>query len=736
VLFGCAIAHAQEEEPAAAAPAAAEEPPLLPSERAPGVPLESRTVGPRPVIGGGPAEAARALRTIPGSGTSVAAEDIERVREVISVQDAVRTLPGVVTRPEIPSGIVANIGIRGLNPDRSEKLLILEDGVPAGLAPYIENAAYYVPPFERMARIELLKGSGSILYGPHTVGGVLNLITPDIPETCCLHGRAWALGGSHGTLTGYAEAGQTVGRFGYLVQALGKRGDGWRDRSDFDLHDLTGRFRWTFSRCTNLTLKANVYRSSSRDTYLGLTSGMFQQDAYQNPVRHDRLEIDWYAGQLTLQHRFSRCWELLVNLYGSHATRDWNRQDFARNTGFAAAPANTVETVGDVSVDGGAIYLRSSYGARDRDFDKWGIEPRLIGEHSLLGRRSEAHVGIRFHQERMVDERNNAPSLHVDPVTAARDVRTVDAFAAFGQERVHLTRRLAVSAGLRVEAYGESLNQEILGGAFVDDTGTTDDVELIPGAGATYQIGRDDTLFAGVHRGFSPPRTAQAITSDGMDLDLEAEHAWIYELGVRGRARGWLDYEVTAFLYDFQNQVVPDNESGGASTELVNAGETLHVGVEAWATADLTRLFTGRCDPCRTALHLDAGYTFVHTENTTSGGLFEGNELPYAPQHVGSVGLRAAFPSGLEVGLLGQYVGEQFADQANTLSPSADGRRGLIDDRFVVDLKVDWRIPRTRATVTGAVHNLFDATYVASRAPEGIFPGQPLSGYLGLEVDF
>ena len=69
-------------------------------------------------------------------------------------------------RDEVLSGVVPNIGIRGLNPDRSEKLLILEDGVPAGLAPYSVNAAYYVPPIERMARVELLKGSGQILYGP------------------------------------------------------------------------------------------------------------------------------------------------------------------------------------------------------------------------------------------------------------------------------------------------------------------------------------------------------------------------------------------------------------------------------------------------------------------------------------------------------------------------------------------------------------------------------------------
>ena len=37
-----------------------------------------------------------------------------------------------------PVGMRLNIGIRGLNPDRSRKVLMLEDGIPIALAPYGE----------------------------------------------------------------------------------------------------------------------------------------------------------------------------------------------------------------------------------------------------------------------------------------------------------------------------------------------------------------------------------------------------------------------------------------------------------------------------------------------------------------------------------------------------------------------------------------------------------------------
>jgi Fe(3+) dicitrate transport protein len=713
------------------APPATEEPPLVPAERAPGQPLEAQVVGPRPVIG---TEPAKNLRTIPGSGSSVSREEIHRLREPVSAQQVVETLPGVVTRGEVVSGIIPNIGIRGLNPDRSEKLLILEDGVPAGLAPYIENAAYYVPPFERMARLELLKGSGSILYGPHTVGGVLNLITPDIPT--CLSGHVRTLGGTHGYLMGYAEVGQTVGQLGYLVQALGKRGDGRRENAAFDLHDLTAKLRWTPSSCTNVTFKVDAYEQESQDTYLGLTTPMFAADAYQNPVEHDRLDVSWYSGQLTVQHRFSSCWQLLTNVYASYATRDWNRQDYTRNIGFAAAPANTVATVGDTTVDGGAVYLRASYGSRDREFTKWGVEPRLIGEHVLFGRRAELHAGVRFHTEEMIDERNNRATLHAPAVTRDRDVRTVDAWAFFAQEKVQVTSRLGLSAGLRVEAYDEERHMTVVAGVPTDVRGTTDNVEVIPGAGFTYGLGRTHTLFGGVHRGFSPPRTAQAITSTGVDRELDAERSWEYELGVRGNVCDWLAYEATGFYYDFENQVVPANQSGGAGTADTNAGQTRHLGFETAATLDVTRALGGPCGPCRTAVFLDGGYTFVDTENVTPNGTFEGKDLPYAPRHVAWGAVRLELASGLSFSLLGRYVGSQFADQAATEAPSNDGMIGKIDDRFVADALVRWRVPRTALTATLSVNNVFDETYVVSRAPEGIFPGAPIHGFLGLEVDF
>ena len=388
-------------------------------------------------------------------------------------------------------------------------------------------------------------------------------------------------------------------------------------------------------------------------------------------------------------------------------------------------------------MDGGAIYLRSSFGSRDRVFWKAGLEPRFRGKAWIGGRRHEYEVGARLHTEYYKNERNNRPTFAGPVTTRDRDISTTNAVAAWVHDKVQVTRRLSVSGGLRVEHYASKRRFERQGDMDVDFDGTTSTTELIPGLGFTVDLGRTHTVFGGVHRGFAPARTSDSIDSMGTDLDLDPEESWNYELGARGNPVPWFRYEVAAFFMDFQNQVVPANESGGASTTNTNAGETEHYGLEVSAGLDLLATFLRRHrHPRASKLWLDASWMFLRTENTTHGGVFEGNDLPYAPENTGSFGLRWEHPRhGASLGLYAAYTGEQFADQANTRAASADGTVGILEATWVVDAKARLRIPRSNLVATFGVNNLFDETYVASRAPQGIFPGRERHLFVGLEAD-
>ena len=154
------------------------------------------------------------LDSIPGSGTVIEAGILTESR-VLTINEALRKVPGVFARDEEGLGLRPNLGIRGLNPTRSSKVLLLEDGIPIAYAPYGDNATYYHPPVERFERIEVLKGSGQIAYGPHTVGAVINYITPPVPADRA--GRLVASFGNKDFREIHGQVGDTFGKTGFIA---------------------------------------------------------------------------------------------------------------------------------------------------------------------------------------------------------------------------------------------------------------------------------------------------------------------------------------------------------------------------------------------------------------------------------------------------------------------------------------------------------------------------------------
>src|SRR5690606_29997898 len=192
----------------------------------------------------------RDLASMPGSAHVVDQRALSE-RAPFSGNEALRTVPGVHVRDEEGMGLRANIGFRGLNPDRSRNVLVLEDGVPVALAPYGEPELYYTPAIERMQRVEVVKGSGSILWGPQTIGGTLNYITKDPPKDFTLGGEARL--GNFGYSYGEVHVGDTNSGVGYLASIIHKRFAGHRNL-DLEVTDATAKFQLRLSPIAQLGL--------------------------------------------------------------------------------------------------------------------------------------------------------------------------------------------------------------------------------------------------------------------------------------------------------------------------------------------------------------------------------------------------------------------------------------------------------------------------------------------------
>lgn len=220
---------------------------------------------------------------------------------------------------------------------------------------------------------------------------------------------------------------------------------------------------------------------------------------------------------------------------------------------------------------------------------------------------------------------------------------------------------------------------------------------------------------------------------DGESLDLDAELSWNYEAGLRINTPRLLNGEFTFFRLDFKNQIVTAAESGGATTTLVNGGQTLHQGVEASFRVNWHELFDSPL-----LIHTDARYMHLGTAEFTRNVLFQGNRLPYAPRNTFSMLLGVRQRQGFGFQVDATYAGDQFGDNRETVKPSNDGTTGLLPSHTIWNLMVDYTVRRERLEVTPyfTVKNLGDARYIASRAPQGIQPGMFRQMNLGLRLDF
>ena len=670
-------------------------------------------------IVGTPEEAAR----IPGSFDRVDRATLETSR-VFNFSEALRKVSGLTVRDEEGFGLRPNIGIRGLNPTRSTKVLLLEDGIPFTYAPYGDNASYYHPPVERYDSIEVLKGASQIAYGPTTVGGVINYITPNPPDRPS--GEIALTGGNRNYLNGEISFGDTVGNTGYLVSFMRKQGEGARENMRFGLNDFNAKAVVTVSPRQTLTLKGSWYGEDSNVPYSGLRTDEYEENPRQNPFHNDF----FYGDRVGLSARHAILLDedvlLTTTAYGSFFRRHWWRQ--SSNSNERPNDALDPNCGGMANLD-----TRCGNQGRLRQYYFWGVEPRLAFNHALFGARNEAEVGVRIHFENQDRVQKNGPlPTSRDGVVVEDNVRENRAFSAFIQNRF-LFGDFTLTPGVRVERIhykranllAPNLDTKGLG-----VVGETDVTQVVPGVGASYTFAESTTVFGGVHRGFAPPRTEDIVNNTtGGAVDLDPELSWNYEVGVRSLPTPGLRVDATFFRMDYENQVVPASIAGGIGTAFTNGGETLHQGMEM-----TTRVDTGTLVGSSHNVYARVAYTWVpiarfegrRFSNITgfTDVSVSGNRLPYAPEHLLNFTLGYSHPIGVDALVEAVRVSDQFADDLNTIEPSADGQRGLIEAYTIWNLTVNYKPETLPTTFFVTVKNLADDTVIVDRA-RGAIPSPP-----------
>jgi Fe(3+) dicitrate transport protein len=612
----------------------------------------------------------------------------------ISTEDALRRVPGINTKSEEETAIVSNLGLRGLSASEAKSLL-LEDGVPVAPGLLIGNDRYFNPRIQRIERIEVLKGSSSLRYGPSTIGGVVNFLTKTPAEGLLVSGRA----GSFGARELMLEAGASSSGGGAYVGivATHARGDGFMG-TGYQMNDVMAKTGLSIGNQHTLGLKLSWYENDANISYRGLLLDEFRADSRNNPAPDD-----WYLtdrAAVDLNHRFVISDHVMLSsvAYWSRLTRDYWRYDV--NT-----PASNAA--------GRWVYTNTLTG-NNRAFDRYGVDTRLTLDHGLFGFDNSAEFGVRGFYEDSDDRRIRA--TRDQDRTGINDRHLIDSannIALHLHNRIQFSDRLALTPGLRFETYEQQ--RRVL--TSDNQTARTSNSELLPGIGATYSLAPAAQVYGGVYRAFSPATNGVAL--DGMtDQMLEAERSTNFELGVRG-ARGVFDYEVALFRLDFQNQVVTGNSDPTLSQS--NAGETLHQGAEL---ALEYRLAQG--------IGISGNATWVPVSRFETGAN-AGNRIPYSPRLLANLSLDVNHGP-FSTALLAHHRGAQFGNESNLrdIPTNAAGGiwGGLMPAYTLFDLTGQWQAGGSFA-VFGALKNLTDERYITGLR-QGIYVGPGRSFELGV----
>lgn len=615
----------------------------------------------------------------------------------LSTEDALRRVPGVNTKSEEETAIVANIGLRGLSASES-KSLILEDGVPVAPGLFIGNERYFNPRIQRVENIEILKGSASLRYGPSTIGGVVNYQTKTPDDGVRVSARL----GSFDTREASLEAGTRSASgdaFAGLVFTEA-RSDGFMDK-DYEMTDLMVKSGMDLGNGHLIGAKLSWYENDANISYRGLFLDDYRAGRQYNPAPDDYFLTDRKGVDLNHEWQISDRVSLQTLAYWSEVNRDYWRY----NVDNAASEAA-----------GRWVYTDSLTG-NNRGFERVGVETRLKLEHQLFGLASDSELGLRYMEEESDDTRIRANrAADRTGINDRHIVDSADSVAAYLQSRIELSDTLAITPGLRVESYEQKRVVLTDGNASADTSNT----EWLPGVGATWQLLDSAQLYGGVYRAFSPASNGVAL--DGLaDQNLEGEQSTNYEIGVRG-LQGALNYELALFYMDFKNQVVTGNSDPNLSQS--NAGKTSHEGLELMLGYELGGGFS-----------VDGNFTWV-PESDFRSGEFRGNRLPYAPEYLGNLALN--YTDGrLGMALTAHHRGEQYGDASNQEAIPTGAAGGIWGGRMpsytLYDLMGQYAVT-PRFTLFGSLKNLTDKRYITGLR-QGIYVGPERSVEVGLRYE-
>lgn len=646
-----------------------------------------------------------------------------------TMRQVMAKVPGIQIWESDASGIQIGIAARGLSPNRSWEFNIRQNGFDVSSDPFGYPEAYYTPQLNSVQRIQVVRGAGSLQYGPQ-FGGLVNFIMKDGSEiNKQFQFESQQTAGSFGLFNSYNAIGGENEKTHYYAFWDHRSGNGSLENSGFKVNTVFGNYSWKINKKLKIGLEITHFSYLSKQPG-GLTDAQFEQNGYQSLRQRNWFEVKWNMAALNVDYTISDKSRLNIKTFAMYGDRN--------SIGFMQAP-NILDTINTATL---------SYNNRRVDIDQyrnWGLEARFITDYQFGNNRNSLSAGIRYFRgktNRFQNGKGNTDfgyNLNIlDPFPTDLNFNTTNV-ALFVENIFRISEKFIIIPGFRIENISNQAEGRvnIIGNSELKITNQNRTRQfLLPGIGAEYHIGQTE-IYANYSQAYRPMLFSNLSgnpTTDVIDQDLKDAKGYNIDLGYRGRVKDYLFFDVSGYILQYNNRIglIAQQRMDGSFYNLrTNVGNSHSHGIEALIEFSPTKAWGAKPKLGNIAIFTSLAYINAKYENllaiTKQGNnLVETNlkdkRVEDAPENIFRTGVTYTRKQ-LTATLQYSYVSATFSDANNTVMPTANGVNGLIPAYSILDISGTYKFNES-FFIKGGINNLLKEKYFTRRA--GGYPGPGL----------
>lgn len=540
----------------------------------------------------------------------IAAKNAQAVNEALDFVPGVRITVGQKNEPYIM--------LRGFNQD---KVLILLDGIP------IASPAYgYVDldqiPVESIAKIKVIKGAVSPLYGANTLAGVINIITKKPGKKPCLELNSTF--GENDTQFYTINYGTKPENVSFWFSAGHRQSEGFNlSRAFKDQRNEDGGLREnSYYEKNSFSLKLGQDKDEENKltaflNYIDNNKGIPPHVSSTTPKYWRFTSWKRWLTALACESRITESLSLKGRVFYDKYDNILKSYDDASYT--TLLKSSSWKSTYDDYAAGGSIYLY--------------LEPK--GIHFLKG-------AVNFKDDVHKEQ---------DDINQPWETYEIQTYSFGFEDDIEISDKLSLSLGSSFDLF-EKIK------TYTGQTG--DDVSSFnPLLGANYVLNPKTSIYSSIAKRTNFPTITQLYSNTSGNPNLKEQENINYELGIKRELSQIAKIECTYFHNNVKNLI----DRANRDAPFLNTGRSLFAGAETNIETKLGENFSSRF-----------GYTYLNARDRNPE--FFGRsakELSYVPKHKADIELRYLTDFGPAGSLLGAYHGKRYFYDSKNAQQSLGG---------------------------------------------------------------